>query len=167
VSNVFTIGTQANGTGTALAIDFQTGGTTRATIGASGGFSLANGNTLTVNGGAAGRVLTLSYSSISGVINAANEGGYGSLFLRCNGSTLIELNNQTTSRIIISESVNFVFGTTTGTRFGNATNQRIGFWNATPAVQPTAVADATDAASAITQLNALLARLRTIGIIAT
>jgi hypothetical protein len=79
----------------------------------------------------------------------------------------MELNNQTTSRIIISESVNFVFGTTTGTRFGNATNQRIGFWNATPAVQPTAVADATDAASAITQLNALLARLRTIGIIAT
>lgn len=166
-SNVFIIGTEANGTGVARAIDFQTGGTTRATIGASGGFSLANGNTLTVNGGLTGRVLTLSYSSISGVINAANEGGYGSLFLRCNNSTLMELNNQSTSRIILSEAVNFVFGTTTGTRFGNATTQRIGFWNATPAVQPTAVADATDAASVITQLNALLARLRTIGIIAT
>jgi len=167
VSNVFTIGTQANGTGVARAVDFQTGGTTRATIGASGGFSLANGNTLTVNGGVTGRVLTLSYSSISGVINAANEGGYGSLLLRCNNSTMMELNNQSTSRIILSEAVNFVFGTTTGTRFGNATTQRIGFWNATPAVQPTAVADATDAASVITQLNALLARLRTIGIIAT
>jgi hypothetical protein len=148
-------------------VDFQTGGTTRATIGASGGFSLANGNTLTVNGSAASRVLTLSYSSVSGVINTANEGGYGSLLLRCNGNTMLELSNQSTNRVIVSEAVNFVFGTTTGTRFGNATNQRIGFWNATPAVQPTAVADATDAASVITQLNALLARLRTIGIIAT
>jgi len=166
-SNVFIIGTEANGTGVARAVDFQTGGTTRATIGASGGFSLANGNTLTVNGSAASRVLTLSYSSVSGVINTANEGGYGSLLLRCNGNTMLELSNQSTNRVIVSEAVNFVFGTTTGTRFGNATNQRIGFWNATPAVQPTAVADATDAASVITQLNALLARLRTIGIIAT
>jgi hypothetical protein len=167
VSDAFTIGTQANGTGTSKALAFQTGGVTRAIIGESGGVSLENGNALTVNGSLSNRFLTLSYSSVSGVINTRNEGSYGALSLRCNGSALMELNNQTTSRIIISESVNFVFGTTTGTRFGNATNQRIGFWNATPAVQPTAVADATDAASAITQLNALLARLRTIGIIAT
>ena len=33
--------------------------------------------------------------------------------------------------------------------------------------QQTAVADATDAASVITQLNSLLAKLRTVGIIAT
>ena len=33
--------------------------------------------------------------------------------------------------------------------------------------QQAAVADATDAASAITQLNSLLAKLRTIGLIAT
>jgi hypothetical protein len=60
-----------------------------------------------------------------------------------------------------------VLGTTTGTKIGTATTQKIGFWNATPVVQPTAVADATDAASVITQLNALLAKLRTLGIIAT
>jgi len=165
-SNVFIIGTEANGTGVARAVDFQTGGITRMTLGASGGLSLANGNSLTVNGSAGSRIATLSYSSISGVMNTANEGGYGSWLLRCNGSTLVELTSQTTSRMVFSESVNMAFGTTTGTRIGTATNQRIGFWNTTPAVQPAAVADATDAASVITQLNALLARLRTIGIIA-
>jgi hypothetical protein len=60
-----------------------------------------------------------------------------------------------------------VFRTTTGTKIGTSTSQLIGFWNATPVDQPAAVADATDNPSAITQLNALLARLRETGLIAT
>jgi hypothetical protein len=56
---------------------------------------------------------------------------------------------------------------TTGTKIGTATTQKIGFFDKTPVVQPIAVADATDAASAITQLNALLARMRDLGLIAT
>jgi hypothetical protein len=44
---------------------------------------------------------------------------------------------------------------------------QIGFFGATAAAQPTAVADATDAATVITQLNALLSRMRTLGLIAT
>jgi hypothetical protein len=67
----------------------------------------------------------------------------------------------------LADGVALILGTTSGNKIGTATNQKIGFWNATPAVQPTAVADATDAGSVITQLNALLSRLRTIGIIAT
>jgi hypothetical protein len=54
-----------------------------------------------------------------------------------------------------------------GFKIGTATTQKIGFYNATPVVQPAAVADATDAATAITQLNALLARMRDLGLIAT
>jgi hypothetical protein len=69
--------------------------------------------------------------------------------------------------ITVSDGGNVVLGTTTGTKIGTATTQKLGFYNATPVVQPTAVADATDAATAITQLNALLAKLRTLGIIAT
>jgi hypothetical protein len=60
-----------------------------------------------------------------------------------------------------------VTDTTTGTKIGTGTTQRIGFFNATPAVQPAAVADATDAASTQARLNDLLARLRTLGLIAT
>jgi hypothetical protein len=43
----------------------------------------------------------------------------------------------------------------------------LGFFGAVAAAQPTAVADATDAATVITQLNALLSRMRTLGLIAT
>jgi hypothetical protein len=67
----------------------------------------------------------------------------------------------------IADAGNIQVGTTTGTKIGTATTQKLGFYNATPVVQPTAVANATDAATVITQLNALLAKLRTIGIIAT
>ena len=67
----------------------------------------------------------------------------------------------------VAEAGNIAVGTTTGTKIGTATTQKIGFYNATPVVQPTAVADATDAASVITQLNALLTRMRTLGLIAT
>jgi hypothetical protein len=41
------------------------------------------------------------------------------------------------SGITISDAVDFVFNTTTGTKFGTATNQKFGFWNATPVIQPT------------------------------
>ena len=67
----------------------------------------------------------------------------------------------------IADAGNIAVGTTTGTKIGTATTQKLGFFNKTPVVQPTAVADATDAASVITQLNALLSRLRDLGLIAT
>jgi hypothetical protein len=71
------------------------------------------------------------------------------------------------SLLHLADAGDITVGTTTGTKIGTATTQKIGFYNATPVVQPTAVADATDAASVITQLNDLLAKLRTLGIIAT
>jgi hypothetical protein len=67
----------------------------------------------------------------------------------------------------VADAGNISVGTTTGTKIGTATTQKLGFFNATPVVQPTAVADATDAATAISQLNALLAHMRTLGLIAT
>jgi hypothetical protein len=67
----------------------------------------------------------------------------------------------------VADAGNITVGTTTGTKIGTATTQKLGFYNATPVVQPAAVADATDAATVITQLNDLLAKLRTLGIIAT
>jgi hypothetical protein len=52
-------------------------------------------------------------------------------------------------------------------QFRTAAAATVGFFGATAVAQPAAVADATDAAAVIAQLNALLARLRTIGLIAT
>lgn len=67
----------------------------------------------------------------------------------------------------LSDANNIAVGATTGTKIGTATTQKLGFFNATPVVQQAAVADATDAATVITQLNALLARIRNLGLIAT
>jgi hypothetical protein len=62
----------------------------------------------------------------------------------------------------LNDGSNIVLGTTTGSKLGTATTQKLGFYNATPVVQPAAVANATDAATVITQLNDLLAKLRTL-----
>jgi hypothetical protein len=67
----------------------------------------------------------------------------------------------------VADAGNITVGTTTGTKIGTATTEKLGFYNATPVVQPTAVADATDAVDVITQLNALLTRMRNLGLIAT
>ena len=71
------------------------------------------------------------------------------------------------SLLHLADAGNITVGTTTGTKIGTATTQKIGFYNATPVVQPAAVANATTAIDVITQLNDLLAKLRTLGIIAT
>ncbi len=82
------------------------------------------------------------------------------------------------ARISTSGSLSFGAGasirpstTGAGLRIGGATNELIGFWNVTAVVQPTAVADASGGGTidteARTALNALLARVRTIGLIAT
>jgi hypothetical protein len=55
----------------------------------------------------------------------------------------------------------------TGTKIGTAATQKLGFWNKTPVVQPAAVADATNGTTTQDRLNDLLARLRSIGIIAS
>jgi hypothetical protein len=48
-----------------------------------------------------------------------------------------------------TDAVDFAFGTTTGTKLGTSTAQKIGFWNTTPIVQPTTgVSDATIVANA-------------------
>jgi hypothetical protein len=59
-----------------------------------------------------------------------------------------------------------ILGTTTGTKIGTATTQKLGFWNATPVVQQAHIADPaggatvdTEARAAIASINALLATL--------
>lgn len=43
-----------------------------------------------------------------------------------------------TTRLLIADAINLDVGTTTGTKIGVSTSQKLGFWNATPVVQPSA-----------------------------
>jgi hypothetical protein len=54
-----------------------------------------------------------------------------------------------------------------GTLMGQSATDKIGFFGATPVVQPAAIADATDAATAITKCNLVISALETLGLIAT
>ena len=114
-----------------------------------------------------GRVTTLvSPSSSSFTMLVTNNGGtggpYASWTIQFDTSALFV---DRTSKLNLRSDV--VLDYHTGTKIGTAATQKLGFWNATPVAQPAAVADATDAGTTQTQLNALLARLRAAGIIAT
>jgi hypothetical protein len=53
-----------------------------------------------------------------------------------------------------------------GIRIGTSPLHKMSFWGKTPVVQPGVIADATDAATVITQLNLVLTALRNTGLIA-
>lgn len=44
-------------------------------------------------------------------------------------------------QLTFTETVNASFGTTTGTKLGISTSQKLGFWNATPIVQPSSTGE--------------------------
>lgn len=83
------------------------------------------------------------------------------------GNITINGNVTIVGTVSLPDSSNVQTGTGAGTKIGTATTQKIGFYNTSPVAQPAAVPDATDAASVITQLNLLLTRMRTLGLIAT
>jgi hypothetical protein len=197
-SNVFRIGTEKAGTGSARALELQTDGTTRLTIGTNGvatfsgdmsandivarsswvGFGVSGTNGW-IKGQSSG-VIGL-YDNPTTSFGRLQFGGTTSSFpaIKRNAAALnfrladdsadcdITAAALTLSGNLTISTKNIVTDTATGTKIGTATAQKLAFWNATPVVQPTAVADATDAASVITQLNALLSRMRTLGLIAT
>ena len=70
----------------------------------------------------------------------------------------------------VLDGVNLSFGTTSGTKLGTATTQKIGFYNVTPVDQPATVTDPTGGvtqdAEARTAINAIIDRLQELGLIA-
>jgi hypothetical protein len=67
-----------------------------------------------------------------------------------------------------ANAVDIILDTTTGTKIGTATSQKLGFFNATPVVQTTHIADpsggGTVDAEARTAINAILADLASLGL---
>lgn len=81
---------------------------------------------------------TLLTTAEAGAIEFLTDKFYGTITTGAARKEFIQGDNA------ITEGVNIVFGTTTGTKIGTATTQKIGLWNATPIIQPTtAIAAAT------------------------
>jgi hypothetical protein len=58
-------------------------------------------------------------------------------------------------------------GNAAGVKLGQSATDLVGFYGATPVDQPAAITDATDAATAITKVNAVIAALEELGLIAS
>jgi hypothetical protein len=84
--------------------------------------------------------------------------------LQTGGITCLTINSS--GSFIFADAKNIAVGTGTGTKIATASTQKIGFYGVTPVVQPAAVADATGTGDVVAQLNALLARMRSLGLIA-
>lgn len=97
--------------------------------------------------------ITGSYRGIDILAPATVTGGGTITYLQCRTASADIFVVQPTT-ITLGDSVNFAFNTTTGTKFGTSTSQKIGFYNATPIVQPTtATAAATFVANTGTAVN--------------
>lgn len=81
---------------------------------------------------------------LSGGVYKGIEGA-GSLPLIVSNAGDIQLNPA--GVVAVQDARNITVGTTTGTKIGTGTTQKLGFWNATPVAQPTAVADLTTTAT--------------------
>ena len=57
-------------------------------------------------------------------------------------------------------------GNEDGAQLGRDASDKVGFFGATPVVQEATIADATDAATAITTVNAVILALETLGLLA-
>ena len=89
--------------------------------------------------------------------NELKLGLYGNTdIITFNGNGDIEFGTNTAGshNLTLDDNRQIVLGTTTGTKLGTTSSQKLGFWNATPIVQPTtSVASAAFVASAGTAVN--------------
>lgn len=84
-----------------------------------------------------------------------------------NSGGTIMLSVQADGDLEFDDGTDIVFDTTTGTKIGTATNQKLGFFNATPVVQQAHIIDADGTLADITtKFNTLLAELEALGLIA-
>jgi hypothetical protein len=172
-SNNFDIGCEAAGTGTLRNVRIKTD----ATSGVSGAGYIEFGgsgiiNTIkSVGGTANGALYIYSQSTLRMLIGGSSGTQFYQLIFPSGNGALDIGRTGNRWRDVFCRSVDLtgdlILTTTTGTKIGTATTQKLGFFNATPVVQQAAIADATDAASTQDRLNDLLAAMRTLGLIAT
>ena len=166
---------------------------TEATISAVGrGFSLIGADTSTTNTTKTNVLGSVHFDITKNPLTIARtiqqDAGTGRLFLgggssggspcqraefwlgdsNTNGSGSLALTITTGGLLTMVDGGNIAAGTTTGTKIGTGTTQKIGFYNATPIVQPAANADTSGASlpDLETEVNQIKATLRSLGLMA-
>jgi len=158
----FTLGTLQRNTGAVTTQQgFLINSPTYSFVGAS---TITNAYSLFVNAPTAGTNATITNNwaaGFSGNIQVTGAINFTGTLIGTNGNWNTGNGNLTIGGtttffggVTVKNAINITFETTTGSKIGTATNQRIGFWNATPIVQPTTgVAAAAFVANAGTAVN--------------
>lgn len=85
--------------------------------------------------------LTIGTTTIASGTNTRilynNSGVLGEYTLTGTGTVVAMQTNPTLSGATFTDATNIVFNTTTGTKIGTATSQKLAFYNSTPIIQPT------------------------------
>lgn len=91
----------------------------------------------------------VSYAAIEAkIIDATDESEDGQLNLQVHDAGALTTQLSIDANLLtLGDGVNFAFNTSTGTKIGTATSQKLAFFNATPVVQQSAIADITVSAS--------------------
>ena len=166
-SNVFQIGTEKGGTGSARNLEFHYDGMAALRL-YSQGVNIRQSAILGFSSNGITGVDVSLFRPSAGVISIGDNSTNNPPALRIHNQF-----NSTEYAALRWASNEFIFdanagsGTLRGIKLGSAATSLLGFFGATPVVQQAAVADATDAASTQARLNDLLARVRTLGLIAT
>ena len=89
--------------------------------------------------------------------------------LTLSADTLITISGATTVNGNLTLSTkNLVTDTTTGTQIGTGATQKLGFWGATPVVQPAKISDPTESGASLdTAIEAIIDALEAVGILAS
>ena len=122
------------------------------------GFSgmTTTGGSLFVYAGNANDFVARIYNTAGTSIYNMRTTGNGSYmdFNNSSGTPGVTIKGGTTDALVFADLRDIGFGTTTGTKIGYATNQKLAFWNKTPIVQPTtAIGSATRAGTGGTNLT--------------
>jgi hypothetical protein len=157
------LGLVASGAGD-TPLDLTTGAITGGLV------TAATALTVGTNAATAGGVRLPNNVKISGR-NAADSANVDMMLVSTLNAVQFPSGGTFIGTLTMSDGVNIALGTTTGTKIGTATSQKIGFYNATPVVQGAPVADATGGttidAEARAAINALISRIEAVGLIAT
>lgn len=157
-SQIYTRATAWIGLGVAAAVPVE-----QVFSGCDGLGSNITGGILNISGGRG------TGTGISGVLNFRSHAAAASSST-VNASPVTVMQITSTTAITITDAVNFVLGTTTGTKWGASTSAKQSWWGVTPVVQPAHIADPTGGAvvdaEARTAINSILAWQATLGLTA-
>ena len=102
-------------------------------------------------------------SSVAGTLQFGGSINQKHIFTNNSATPRLTVNCGGAQELAFYDAFNIAFGTSTGTKIGKLTTQKMGFWNTTPIVQPTALtaSDATVTDGTIGTADTIINNLRT------